>query len=96
MPFKFDDMRVSISFQFDGDLAQFINIPKAYFDTVWQREPVDAPEFTESVIFKSSVDMFEQLNTPIMRSMNPPVVVKSCEVLLNGHLGKPGGLSDAW
>jgi hypothetical protein len=80
VPFKFDDMSVSISFQFDGDLAQFINISKAYFDAVWQREPVDAPEFTESVIFKSSVDMFEQLNTPTMKSMNPPVVVKSCEV----------------
>ncbi|KAJ6138915.1 hypothetical protein N7471_005401 [Penicillium samsonianum] len=80
VPFKFDDMSVSISFQFDGDLAQFINIPKAYFDAVWQREPVDATEFTESVIFKTSVDMFEQLNTPTMKSMNPPVVVKSCEV----------------
>jgi hypothetical protein len=34
VPFKFDDMSVSISFQFDGDLAQFINIPKAYFDAV--------------------------------------------------------------
>lgn len=77
---KFDDMSVSISFQFDGDLAQFINIPKAYFDVVWQREPVDAPEFTESVIFKISVDMFEQLNTPTMKSMNSPVMVKSCEV----------------
>ncbi|CAG8008204.1 unnamed protein product [Penicillium nalgiovense] len=80
VPFKFDVMSVSISFQFDGDLAQFINIPKAYFDAVWQREPVDAPEFTESVIFKSSMDMFEQLNTPTMKSMKPPVVVKSCEV----------------
>lgn len=80
VPFKFDDMSVSISFQFAGDLAQFINIPKAYFDAVWQREPVDATEFTESVIFKTSVDMFEQLNPPTMKSMNPPVVVKSCEV----------------
>ncbi|KXG48423.1 uncharacterized protein PGRI_022930 [Penicillium griseofulvum] len=80
VPFKFDDMSVSISFQFDGDLAQFINIPKAYFDAVWQREPVDSTEFTESVLFKTSVDMFEQLNTPTMKSMNPPVAVKSCEV----------------
>ncbi|KAJ5164024.1 uncharacterized protein N7500_005854 [Penicillium coprophilum] len=80
VPFKFDNMSVSVSFQFDGDLAKFIDIPKAYFDAVWQREPVDATEFTESVIFKTSVDMFEQLNTPTMKSMNPPVVVKSCEV----------------
>lgn len=80
VPFKFEDMSVSISFQSDGDLAQFINIPKAYFDAVWQRELVDASESTESVIFKTSVDMFEQLNTPTMKSLNPPVVVKSCEV----------------
>ncbi|KAJ5835446.1 hypothetical protein N7447_001472 [Penicillium robsamsonii] len=80
VPFKFENMSISISFQFDGDLAQFINIPKAYFDAVWQREPVDATEFTESVIFKASVDIFEQLNTPTMKSMNPSVVVKSCEV----------------
>ncbi|CAI7656315.1 unnamed protein product [Penicillium glandicola] len=80
VPFKFENMSVSMSFQFDGDLGQFINIPRAYFDAVWPREPVDATEFTESVIFKTSVDMFEQLNTPTMKSMNPPVVVKSCEV----------------
>ncbi|KAJ5209451.1 hypothetical protein N7449_003830 [Penicillium cf. viridicatum] len=78
--FKFEDMSVSISFQFDSDLAQFINIPKTYFDAVWQREPIDTTEFTESVIFNTSVDMFEQLNTPTMKSMNPPVVVKSCEM----------------
>ncbi|OQE46781.1 hypothetical protein PENCOP_c001G05947 [Penicillium coprophilum] len=80
VPFKFENMSVSVSFQFEADLAKFIDIPKAYFDAVWQREPVDATEFTESVIFKTSVDMFEQLNTPTMKSMNPPVVVKSCEV----------------
>lgn len=80
VPFKFEDMSVSISFQFDADLAQFVNIPKTYFDAVWQREPIDATEFTESVIFNTSVDMFEQLNTPTMKSMNPPVVVKSCEM----------------
>ncbi|KAI3144139.1 hypothetical protein CBS147326_1143 [Penicillium roqueforti] len=80
VPFKFDNISVSISFQFDRDLAQFINIPKAYFDAVWQREPFDSTEFTESVIFKTSVDIFEQLNTPTMKPMNPPVMVKSCEV----------------
>ncbi|KAF4762425.1 hypothetical protein N7455_001631 [Penicillium solitum] len=80
VPFKFEDMSVSISFQFDADLAQFINIPKTYFDAVWQREPIDATEFTESVIFNTSVDMFEQLNTPTMKSMNPPFVMKFCEM----------------
>lgn len=80
VPFKFENMGVSISFQFEKDIGHFINIPKAYFDAVFQREPIDATEFTESVLFKSSVDMFEQLNTPTMKPMNPSVVVNSCEV----------------
>ncbi|KAJ5773843.1 hypothetical protein N7457_008739 [Penicillium paradoxum] len=80
VPFKFENMSVLISFQFEGDLGHFIHIPKNYFDAVWQREPVDSNEFTESVIFKSSVDIFEQVNTPSMKSMNPPVLVKSAEV----------------
>lgn len=89
--FKFEETSVSISFQFEGDLGHFISIPKAYFDAVCQREPVDSSQFTESVIFKSSVDVFEQLNTPTMKSMNPPVMVKSCEVrILERSFG------DAW
>lgn len=73
-------MSVSISFQFEADLGHFINIPKAYFDAVWQREPIDSEDFTESVIFKSSVEIFEQLKTPNMKSMNPPIIFKSCDV----------------
>ncbi|KAL4803420.1 hypothetical protein BDV18DRAFT_162984 [Aspergillus unguis] len=77
---KFDSVPVSISFQYATDLGQFINIPKAYFDAVWQREPVDSEQFSESVIFKSSVDMVEQLRAPIMKSMNPPIITPSCQV----------------
>ncbi|CAG8101426.1 unnamed protein product [Penicillium salamii] len=80
IPFKFEEMSVSISFQFQADLSHCINISKAYFDAVAQREPVDSTNFTETVIFKSSVQVFEQLNTPTMKSMNPPVMLKSCEV----------------
>ncbi|CAG8266757.1 unnamed protein product [Penicillium salamii] len=80
IPFKFEEMSVSISFQFQADLSHCINISKAYFDAVAQREPVDSTNFTETVIFKSSVEVFEQLNTPTMKSMNPPVMLKSCEV----------------
>lgn len=80
VPFKFGNTGVSISFQFEAELANFINIPKAYFDAVYQREPVDSKEFTESVIFKNSVEMVEQLKPPNMKPMNPPVITKSCEV----------------
>lgn len=73
-------MKVSISFQFDADIGNFINIPKVYFDGVWQREPIDSKDFTETVIFRSSVEIFEQLKTPSMQSLNPPLTVKSCDV----------------
>ncbi|KAJ5093532.1 hypothetical protein N7456_009393 [Penicillium angulare] len=78
--FKFDNTSVSISFQFEADLAHFINIPKLYFDSVWSREPIDSKEFTETVIFKGSVQTFEQLKTPTMKAMNPPMLIKSCNV----------------
>ncbi|KAI9370692.1 hypothetical protein BJX61DRAFT_514544 [Aspergillus egyptiacus] len=77
---RFDTMSISVSFQYAADLGQFINIPKAYFDSVWQREPVDSDQFSESIIFKSSVDSVEQLRAPTMKSMNPPLITRSCEV----------------
>jgi hypothetical protein len=77
---KFDLVTLSVSFQYSADLGQFINIPKAYFDAVWQREPVDSDQFSESVIFKTSVEVVEQLRAPIMKSMNPPIITRSCEV----------------
>ncbi|KAL4920066.1 hypothetical protein BDW62DRAFT_177519 [Aspergillus aurantiobrunneus] len=77
---SFDTILVSVSFQYASDLGQFINIPKAYFEAVWQREPVDSEQFSESVIFKSSVELVEQLRAPIMKSMNPPIITRSCQV----------------
>lgn len=73
-------MKVSVSFQSDADMGNFINIPKAYFDGVWQREPIHSKDFTETVIFKSSAEIFEQLTTPNMQPLNPPLTVKSCDV----------------
>lgn len=78
--FIFDSTSVSISFQFEADLSHFIHIPKTYFDAVWQREPIDSKEFTETVIFKGSVEIFEHLKTPNMKPMNPPMMIRSCNV----------------
>jgi hypothetical protein len=80
LQFKFDNMSVSISFQFESDLGNFINIPKTYFDAVWLREPIDSRDFTESVIFKGSVEILEQLKPPTMKPLNPPVTIGSCEI----------------
>ncbi|GAB1190984.1 hypothetical protein APSETT444_000152 [Aspergillus pseudonomiae] len=77
---RFDTKSVSVSFQHTCDLQYFINLPKAYFDAVWQREPVDSDQFSETVLFRSSVEKFEQLKAPTMRAMNPQVIRKSCEV----------------
>ncbi|KAE8354898.1 hypothetical protein BDV28DRAFT_65884 [Aspergillus coremiiformis] len=77
---RFDTKSISVSFQHMPDLQYFINLPKAYFHAVWQREPVDSNQFSETVIFKSSVEKCEQLKAPTMRPMNPPVFHKSCEV----------------
>lgn len=73
-------MSVSVSFQYESDLVHFINIPKAYFNAVWQRNPVDSGHFSESIIFKSSVEVIEQMKASTMKSMNPPVTQRSCEV----------------
>lgn len=80
LPFKFDNTSVSISFQFETELRHFIKIPKSYFEAVRQREPIDSNEFNESIVFKTSVETFEQLKTPHMKSMNPSIIWKSCEI----------------
>ncbi|KAB8230988.1 uncharacterized protein BDW43DRAFT_302078 [Aspergillus alliaceus] len=77
---RFDTRSVSVCFQHKSDLQYFINLPKAYFDVVWQREPMDSGQFAETIIFKSSVEKFEKLKAHTMRSMNPPIFHKSCEM----------------
>ncbi|PWY71710.1 hypothetical protein BO70DRAFT_298199 [Aspergillus heteromorphus CBS 117.55] len=88
---KFDSVNVSISFQYLSDMMQVINMPKAYFEAVQLREPLDAGEFSETVIFKSSAELLEQLRMPSMKPMNPPVVHRSCEVRILERTFK-----DAW
>lgn len=87
----FDHMAVSLSFQYEPDLVHFINIPKAYFNAVWQRQPIDSDEFSESIIFKSPVEMVEQLKASTMKSTNPPVTHKSCEIRILER-----SFEDAW
>ncbi|KAL4961993.1 uncharacterized protein BDV14DRAFT_113561 [Aspergillus stella-maris] len=76
----FDTVPVSISFQYTSDLDQFICIPKSHYDSVWQREPVDSENFSETIIFSNSVEAVEQLRAPAMKSMNPPMITRSCQV----------------
>ncbi|RAH59960.1 hypothetical protein BO85DRAFT_458000 [Aspergillus piperis CBS 112811] len=77
---KFDAMTLSISFQYMSDIMQVISMPKAYFDAVQIREPLDSDQFTEKVIFKIPAESVEQLRMPSMVSTSPPTVHRSCEV----------------
>lgn len=77
---KFDSMNISISFQYTADLEQFIRIPSYYFHAVRQREPVDSPEYSEAVLFKSCVESSEELKSPSMKPLNNPSIYESCEI----------------
>ncbi|GLA85695.1 hypothetical protein AtubIFM56815_009936 [Aspergillus tubingensis] len=77
---KFDAMTLSISFQYMSDIMQVISMPKAYFDAVQIREPLDSDQFTEKVVFKSPAETVEQLRMPSMVSTSPPTLHRSCEV----------------
>ncbi|RAL13818.1 uncharacterized protein BO97DRAFT_387761 [Aspergillus homomorphus CBS 101889] len=76
----FETTSVSISFQYLADLVQFISVPKAYFDAVWPREPISSDKITETVIYKGSVEVLEQLKAPSLVAMSPALVHRSCEV----------------
>ncbi|GLA07178.1 hypothetical protein AnigIFM60653_008131 [Aspergillus niger] len=77
---KFGTMSLSVSFQYMSDIMQVISMPKAYFDAVQIREPLDSDQFTETVIFKSPAESVEQLRMPSLVSTSPPTVHRSCEV----------------
>ncbi|KAF5864516.1 hypothetical protein ETB97_007347 [Aspergillus alliaceus] len=94
---RFDTRSVSVCFQQKSDLQYFINLPKAYFNVVWQREPMDSGQFAETIIFKSSVEKFEKLKAHTMRSMNPPIFHKSCEMrILERSYERHGNLFGVW
>lgn len=80
IPLNFGRMNVSLTFLYDADLSQFINIPKAYFDAVKRREPRESEDSSESIIFKSSVEVFEQLKASTMQPTSPRQVSYSCDL----------------
>ena len=80
IPLNFGRMNVSLTFLYDSDLSQFINIPKAYFDAVRRREPRESDDSSEAIIFKSSVEVFEQLKASTMQPTSPRQVSHSCDL----------------
>ena len=80
IPLNFGRMNITVAFTNEDDLQQFMYIPRAYFDAVKRREPRQLGRATETLLFKSSVEVFEQLKASTMKPMGPRQVFRSCDL----------------
>ena len=80
IPLNFGRMNITVAFTNEDDLQQFMYIPRAYFDAVKRREPRQLGRATETLLFKSSVEVFEQLKASTMKPMSPRQVFQSCDL----------------
>ena len=90
IPLNFGRMNITVAFTNEDDLQQFMYIPRAYFDAVKRREPRQLGKATETLLFKSSVEVFEQLKASTMKPMNPRQVFRSCDLRVLETTGKEG------
>jgi len=81
IPLNFGRMNVAVAFTNEADLNTFMRIPRAYFNAVRRREPRQLSErATETLLFKSSVEKYEQLKASTMKSMSPKREFQSCDI----------------
>lgn len=80
IPLNFGRMNITVAFTNEDDLRQFMYIPKAYFDAVQRREPRPLDKATETLLFNSSVEVFEQLKASTMKPMSPRQLFRSCDL----------------
>ena len=81
IPLNFGQMNVAVAFTNELDITRFRRIPQAYFDAVKRREPRQLTErATETLLFKSSVEIFEQLKASTMKPMSPQQQHRSCDI----------------
>lgn len=90
IPLNFGRTNITVAFTNEVDLQQFMYIPRAYFDAVKRREPRQFEKATETLIFKSSVEVFEQLKASTMKSMNPRQMFRSCDLRVLETTSKEG------
>ena len=90
IPLNFGRMNVTVGFTNEDDLQQFMYIPRAYFDAVKRREPRQFEKATETLLFKSSVEVFEQFKASTMKPMNPRQIFRSCDLRVLETTGKEG------
>lgn len=81
IPLNFGRMNVSVAFTNEADLQTFMRIPRDYFNAVRRREPRQLSDrATETLLFKSSVEVYERLQASTMKPMNPKRQFKSCDL----------------
>lgn len=90
LPLNFGRMPVSISFPFESDLKQFMYIPKAYFTAVKKREPRELENCTETLLFKSSMELYEVFKASTMKPTNPVQKWQSCDLRILETTHKEG------
>ena len=90
IPLNFGRMNITVGFTNEDDLQQFMYIPRAYFDAVKKREPRQFEKATETLLFKSSVEVFEQFKASTMKPMNPRQMFRSCDLRVLETTSKEG------
>lgn len=90
VPLNFGRMNITVAFTNEDDLQQFMYIPRAYFDAVKRREPRHFDKATETLLFKSSVEVFEQLKASTMKPMSPRQIFRSCDLRVLETTSKEG------
>lgn len=81
IPLNFGRMNVAVAFTNEADFNTFMRIPRAYFHAVRRREPRQLSDrATETLLFTSSVEKYEQLKASTMKSMSPKREFQSCDI----------------
>ncbi|KAL9099199.1 MAG: hypothetical protein Q9163_005264 [Psora crenata] len=80
IPLSFGSMNIAVAFANEEDLQSFMYIPRAYFEAVSRREPLQLARATETLLFRRSVEVFEQLQTSTMKPMSARRQYQSCDL----------------
>ena len=90
VPLNFERVAVAVAFTNENDLQQFMHIPRAYFEAVKRREPRQLEMATETMLFRCSVETFEQLKSSTPKPQNGRQQFKSCDLRILETTGREG------
>lgn len=83
----FTSLEVAIGFTNEEDLHKFMSIPRAYFNAVRRREPRQLNYATERLLWKSPVEIVEQLQPSSMVVVNKKHRWSSCDLRILETVG---------